>query len=87
MPVDNLSTDTNVDVSSRYLYNSRISLADLDSGWSLFAAAMTTNQDLRLELISRVHERASASGIPGVFPLYYGSVDGSTLQGAARCVS
>ena len=56
-------------------------------GWSLFAAAMATNQDLRFELISRVHERASASSIPGVFPLYYGSADGSTLQGAARCVN
>ncbi len=53
-------------------------------GWSLFAAAMTTNQGLRTELISRVHKRASTSTIIGVFPLNYGSVDGSTLQGVAR---
>jgi hypothetical protein len=41
---------------------------------------MTTNQGLRSELISRVHKRASTFTIPGVFPLYYGSADGSTTQ-------
>ncbi|KAF8497610.1 hypothetical protein F5888DRAFT_302104 [Russula emetica] len=67
MPVDSLSTDTNVAVSS----------------WSLFAAAMTKNQSLCFELISRVCNRASSTNTSGVFPVYYGSVDGSTLQGAA----
>ncbi|KAF8491814.1 hypothetical protein F5888DRAFT_1613303 [Russula emetica] len=70
MPIDNLSTDTNVAVSS----------------WSLFAAAMTTDQDLSSELISRVGNRASSTNTSGVFPVYYGSIDGSTLQGSARCV-
>ena len=84
MPVDSLSTDTTVAVSSQYFYDSWILLTDMALGWSLFAAAMTTNEGLRSELISRVHTRASTSTIPGVFPVYYGSADGSTLQGAAR---
>jgi hypothetical protein len=87
MPVDSLSTDTTVAVSSWFFYNSRILLADLVLGWSLFAAAMTTNQGLRLELISRVSNRASYTNTSGVFPVYYGSVDGSTLEGSAGCVN
>jgi hypothetical protein len=87
MPVDSLSTDTTVAASSWYFYNSWILLADLALGWSLFAAAMATNQGLRLELISRVSNRATYTNASGVFPVYYGSVDGSTLQGVARCVS
>ncbi|KAF8497612.1 hypothetical protein F5888DRAFT_1923669 [Russula emetica] len=67
MPVDNLFTDTSVAVSS----------------WSLFAAAMTKNQNLSSELISRVSNRASSTNLSGVFPVFYGSIDGSTLRGAA----
>ncbi|KAI0278710.1 hypothetical protein BGY98DRAFT_1186437 [Russula aff. rugulosa BPL654] len=67
MPVDSISIDINVAVSS----------------WSLFAAAMTTNQGLSSELITRVSNRASSTNISGVFPVYYSSADGSTLQGAA----
>jgi hypothetical protein len=87
MPVDNLSTDTSVAVSSRYFYSSQILVADLVLGWSLFAAAMTKNQSLSSELISRVSNRASSSNLSGVFPVYYGSIDGSILRGAARCVN
>jgi Domain of unknown function (DUF1793) len=53
----------------------------------LFAAAMATNGSLRLELISRVSNWTSSTNITEVFPVYYGSVDGLTLQGAARCVN
>ncbi|KAF8491808.1 hypothetical protein F5888DRAFT_1619585 [Russula emetica] len=69
MPVDNISTNTKVAVSS----------------WSLFAAAMTKNQSLPvcLELISRVRKRASSANVSGVFPVYYSSVDGSPVQGVA----
>ena len=52
-------------------------------GWSVVAAAMTTNVGLRSELILRVYHRAS-SFIPGVFPVYYDSVNGTSLHGIAR---
>ncbi|KAI9513396.1 hypothetical protein F5148DRAFT_1006486 [Russula earlei] len=67
MPIDNVLTDTAVTVSS----------------WSLFAAAMTTDQDLRSNLISRVHNKASSNVTVGVFPVVYDSLHGSTVQGAA----
>ncbi|KAF8497609.1 hypothetical protein F5888DRAFT_1906874 [Russula emetica] len=67
MPVDSLSTDTSVAVSS----------------CSLFAAAMTTNQGLSSDLISKVSNRASSTNTSGVFPVYYGSGDGTTVQGVA----
>jgi hypothetical protein len=50
----------------------------------LFAAAMTTDEDLRSQLIGKVHNRASFNISAGVFPVYYGSADGSTSQGVAR---
>ena len=50
----------------------------------MFAAAMTTIQDLRSQLISRVHNRASFNTSAGVFPVIYGSADGLTLLGEAR---
>ena len=53
-------------------------------GWSLFVAAMTTNQGLRSGLISRVSNRASSTNTSGVFPVYYNSGDGTTEQGVAR---
>ncbi|KAH9055600.1 hypothetical protein EDB87DRAFT_1567201 [Lactarius vividus] len=67
MPVDNLSSDTSVAVSS----------------WNLFVAAMTSNQDLRTNLISRVHNRASYNKSAGVFPIQYDSTYGSTILGGA----
>ncbi|KAI0278699.1 hypothetical protein BGY98DRAFT_916673 [Russula aff. rugulosa BPL654] len=68
MPVDNISTDINVAASS----------------WSLFAAAaMITNQGLSSELITRVSNRAFSTTISGVFPVYYSSSDGTTIQGVA----
>ena len=85
MPIDNaVPTDTSVAVSSWYFYNSEILLHDLVIGWSLFTAAMTTNNPgLRSELISRVFHRASST-TPGVFPVYYDSSNGTSLQGIAR---
>ncbi|KAH9021639.1 hypothetical protein EDB84DRAFT_1580788 [Lactarius hengduanensis] len=67
MPVDSLSGDTSVAVSS----------------WNLFVAAMSSNQDLRTNLISRVHNRASFNVSGGVFPLSYDSAQGSTILGVA----
>ncbi|KAH9000737.1 hypothetical protein EDB86DRAFT_2802105 [Lactarius hatsudake] len=68
MPVDSLSGDTSVAVSS----------------WNLFVAAMSSNRDLRTNLISRVHNRASFNVSGGVFPLSYDSTQGSTILGVAR---
>ncbi|KAH8981400.1 hypothetical protein EDB86DRAFT_2812964 [Lactarius hatsudake] len=68
MPVDSLSGDTSVAISS----------------WNLFVAAMSSNQDLRTNLISRVHNRASFNTSAGVFPLSYDSTHGSTILGGAR---
>ncbi|KAI9433020.1 hypothetical protein H4582DRAFT_1820406 [Lactarius indigo] len=68
LPVDSLSGDTSVTISS----------------WNLFVAAMSSNQDLRTNLISRVHNRASFNTSAGVFPLSYDSTHGSTILGVAR---
>ncbi|KAI9433016.1 hypothetical protein H4582DRAFT_2188438 [Lactarius indigo] len=67
MPVDSFNTDTSVSISS----------------WNLFAAATSSNQDLRTNLISRVHNRASFNVSAGVFPLSYDSTHGSTILGGA----
>ena len=84
LPVDNaVPTDTNVTVSSWYFYNSEILLPDLVIGWSLYVAAMTSNPGLRSQLILRVYNRVTSS-IPGVFPVYYDSGNGTSLQGIAR---
>ncbi|KAH9020012.1 hypothetical protein EDB85DRAFT_1872799, partial [Lactarius pseudohatsudake] len=68
MPVDSLTGDTSVAVSS----------------WNLFVAAMSSNQDLRTNLISRVHNRASFNTSTGVFPLSYDSTQGTAILGVAR---
>jgi len=54
--------------------------------WNLFVAAMTPNNDLRSDLIRRVHNRASLFGREnmGIFPVRYGSFDGSDVSGMAR---
>jgi len=67
MPIDSLSYDTSVTVSS----------------WNLFVAAMTSNEDLRTNIISSVHNRASYNLSAGAFPLNYDSTHGSTILGVA----
>jgi len=68
MPVDNaVPTDINIAVSS----------------WSSFVAAMTTNQSLQSDLLERVVKRMATDSLPGVFPVYYDSVTGTSLQGIA----
>ena len=85
MPSDNVApTDTRVAVSSWYFHRFQVLSFDPVLGWSMFAAAMTPNQGLRSELISRVSNRASSTNTSGVFPVYYGSGDGITTQGVAR---
>ena len=59
MPVDNLGSDTNTVVSSWYSCTSDVVWANVVSGWDLFVAAMTSDQDLRTNLITRVHNQAS----------------------------
>ena len=66
------------------LHKFQVLLADRVSGWSLFAAAMTSNQGLRTDLISRITNRAFNRSIPGLFPVYYGSSNGTSIQGVAR---
>ncbi|KAH9028323.1 hypothetical protein EDB84DRAFT_1272333 [Lactarius hengduanensis] len=68
MPVDSLDSDLDVVVSS----------------WNLFVAAMTSNQDLSSNIISRVHDRASYNASAGVFPLSYNSTSGAAILGVAR---
>ena len=47
-------------------------------------AGMTSNEDLRTNLISRVHNRASFNESVGVFPLSYDSTHGTAISGVAR---
>ncbi|KAF8273635.1 hypothetical protein EI94DRAFT_1795045 [Lactarius quietus] len=70
MPVDNYNTDTSTAASS----------------WTLFVAAMTPDQDLCTNLISRVHNRASYNATAGVFPVLYDSSSGLIDQGGASPV-
>ncbi|KAI9433035.1 hypothetical protein H4582DRAFT_2082848 [Lactarius indigo] len=67
MPIDSLSGDTSVAIPS----------------WNLFVAAMSSNRDLRTNLIARVHNRASFNTSAGVFPLSYDSTHGTTIVGGA----
>jgi hypothetical protein len=68
-------------------------LTDSVLGWNLFAAAMTTNEDLRSQLISKIHNWASyntngSAGLAGdVFPVNYYNDFGSTIGGVARSVN
>jgi hypothetical protein len=43
-----------------------------------------TNQGLRTKLIEMVFKRMYTDALPGVFPVYYDSVNGTSLQGIAR---
>jgi hypothetical protein len=47
-------------------------------------AAITPNQGLQSELLERVDKRMYTDTLPGVFPVYYDSVTGTSLQGIAR---
>jgi hypothetical protein len=60
--------------------------ADALPGWNLFVAAMTPNNDLCLNRIGRVHNRASLFGNQslGIFPLRYDSTNGSDMSGMAK---
>ena len=84
MPVDNYNTDTNTATSSQKSFTFENVSADAVLGWTLFAAAMTPDQDLRTSLISRVHSRASYNLTAGVFPVLYDSSSGLISQGGAR---
>ena len=87
MPVDNVvPTDINIAVSSRYFYILQILLFDRVLGWSSFTAAMATNtnQGLRTRLIESVYHRMYTESLPGVCPVYYNSVNGTSLLGIAR---
>ena len=54
-------------------------------GWSLFVAAMTTNPDLRSELISKVVNGTNTTRATNpAFALSYDSANGSPLQGVSR---
>jgi len=66
------------------LYGSKRLLANPALGWSLFAAAMTSNQGLRSDLISRVFNRLNNRTISGVFPVYYDASQGLSVLGVAR---
>ena len=75
-----------VTISCWWFYTSGIRLANAVPAWNLFVAAMTPINDLRLKLIERVHNRASSFGRQnmGIFPVRYGSVNGSDMSGMAR---
>ena len=47
-------------------------------------AAMTSDQDLRTNLIMRVHNQASNNLSNGVFPTEYDSTDGQIILGGAK---
>ena len=60
-------------------------LADLVIGWCLFVVAITNDERLRSELTAKVSDRSSDTTIPAnVFPVYYDSANGTSLQGVAR---
>ncbi|KAH9077812.1 hypothetical protein EDB83DRAFT_2514525 [Lactarius deliciosus] len=67
VPVDSYSADMKIIASS----------------WTLFVAAMTSDEDLLTNLVSRVHSRASLNTSVGVFPVYYDSASGLTYRGEA----
>ena len=84
LPVDNLGSNTGVAISSQSTHSLEAVSANVVSDWDLFVAAMTSDQSLRTDLISRVHNRASYNVSTGVFPTEYNSTSGSTTLGAAR---
>jgi hypothetical protein len=59
-------------------------MTDAPLGWNLFAAAMTSNPELRATLISSVHKRVFYNVSAGVFPTSYDPSLGTTISGVAR---
>ena len=84
MPVDDYNTDAGTATSSQKSFTFENVRAYVVLGWSLFVAAMTSDQDLRTNLISRVHNRASFNLTGGVMPVSYDSTSGLISQGGAR---
>jgi hypothetical protein len=69
MPVDKpLRTQLSLCLVGTFIIP-KVLLTDLVLGWSLFAAAMTTNQNLRSELISRFTTGRPPLLYAGVFPV------------------
>ena len=65
-------------------------MTDRVLGWTLFVAAMTSNQDLRSQLISMVHNLAFHNISGGAFPdhtFVNGTIREGYLFGVARWVN
>ncbi|KAI9433068.1 hypothetical protein H4582DRAFT_2082873 [Lactarius indigo] len=58
-------------------------ISNAASSWTVFVAAMTPNPDLRTNLLSRVHSRASYNASMSVFPVFYDGASGSATRGEA----
>ena len=65
-------------------YKLLVVLIDALLGWNLFVAAMTSDGDLRSDLIKNVHNRASYNATAGVLPLNYATSSGLAISGQAR---
>ncbi|PBK93234.1 DUF1793-domain-containing protein [Armillaria gallica] len=63
-------------------YDSRASGNSAKSHWTMFAAG-ASNDTVRDTLISLIHTKAGSNISAGVFPLTYGSDNGSTISGWA----
>ncbi|KAI0058455.1 hypothetical protein BV25DRAFT_1902161 [Artomyces pyxidatus] len=53
------------------------------STWDIFTSAFMTDPNVRNNLISSVHNRASLNATAGAFPLSYNSSSGATIHGGA----
>ena len=84
LPVNNLDLGRPITVSSRWVYFSVHSRLIIFTGWNLFVAAMTSNNDLRSNLIERIYNRSHlfSESTAGAFPLVYNSANGSDIQGS-----
>jgi len=73
-------------VSSLYFHILVTPFAHTVPGWNLFAAAMTPNNYLCLNLIKGIHDRASLYGNRslGAFPLRYGRINDADVSGMGR---
>jgi len=89
LPVEDIDTDVFITVSGLYFFIFDTPFADLALGWNLFVAAMTPNNDLRVNCISRVHNQALLFGNQsiGAFLFRYNGSDGSDISGIGRRVT
>lgn len=57
-------------------------MADAALAWNMFAAAMTSDDELRSILIARLNNRANLNNTSGVgaFPLFYNNNNGSAVE-------